>query len=262
MDEDIQQNEQLEQEVKEPSSIEKQAMDMGWRPKEEFSGDEDDFIDAKEFVRRKPLFDKIEHQGKQIKAVTKALQEFKQHYTKVEEVAVTKAIQQLKQARKEALTDGDGDRFDILDDQIKNAEQQLRQIEVSKNTPVVEEAGETHPEFVAFKNRNSWYLQDADLTQFADKLGIGLAATGMTPSEVLVEIEKQVRSRYPDKFKNKNKESAPDTENSRASSKPNRKEDDSFMSDVDKKVMNDLIRQGVLTKDEYIRDLKKIKGIK
>lgn len=258
MDEDIQQ-EQVEQ--KELSPIEEQAMRMGWRPKEEFSGNEDDFIDAKEFVRRKPLFDKIEHQGKQIKAVTRALDEFKQHYTKVEQVAVEKAIQQLKHARKEALSEGDGDRFELIDDQIKNAEHQLRQIEVTKNTPVVDNS-EPHPDFVAFKNRNGWYTQDAELTQFADKLGLGLSSTGMEPTEVLQEIEKQVRTRYPDKFRNKNKEAAPDTENSRNQGKPSKKEDDSFMSETDKKVMNDLVRQGVLTREEYIRDLKKIKGIK
>ena len=85
--------EQLEQ-PSEPkhSEVELRAMEMGWRPKEEYNGDEENFIDAKEFVRRKPLFDKIEHQGKQIKAVTKALEALKTHYTRVEEAAVQKAI--------------------------------------------------------------------------------------------------------------------------------------------------------------------------
>ena len=34
------------------SEIEVKAMNMGWRPIEEFDGPEDEFIDAKEFVRR------------------------------------------------------------------------------------------------------------------------------------------------------------------------------------------------------------------
>lgn len=49
-----------EEKAPEYTKIELEAMDMGWRPKSEFNGDEDDFIDAKEFVRRKPLFDKID----------------------------------------------------------------------------------------------------------------------------------------------------------------------------------------------------------
>ena len=51
----------------EPSDIEQRAMDLGWRPKEDFEGDEATFIDAAEFVRRQPLFDKIESMGRELK---------------------------------------------------------------------------------------------------------------------------------------------------------------------------------------------------
>ena len=36
----------------------------------DFFGEDDDFIDAKEFVARKPLYDKIAQQSKQLKNVT------------------------------------------------------------------------------------------------------------------------------------------------------------------------------------------------
>lgn len=255
------QNENVEQPTG-TSEIEARAMEMGWRPKEEFSGNEEDFIDAKEFVRRKPLFDKIEHQGKQIKLVTRALDSLKQHYTKVEEVAVQKALAQLKEARKDALANGDGERFEAVDEQIKYTEQQLRQIEQTKNTPVVED-NEPHPDFVSFKNRNKWYQSDAELTSFADRLGVGLAAAGMSADEVLKEIEQQVKTRFPSKFRNPNKDNAPDTENSRGASKSTK--EDFVLSDMERKVMNDLVRTGVTTKEKYIQELKdyeKSKGIR
>ena len=113
----------------ERTPMEQKAMEMGWRPKDEFHGDEDDFIDAKEFVRRQPLFEKIEAQNKQIKNVTKALETFKQHYTKVEQAAVERALTMLKTQRKEALSDGDGDRFELLDDEIKKVEVKVLEIE-------------------------------------------------------------------------------------------------------------------------------------
>lgn len=47
-----------------PAPYEAKALEMGWRPKEEWDGPEEDFIDAKEYVRRKSLFEKIEHQNK------------------------------------------------------------------------------------------------------------------------------------------------------------------------------------------------------
>ena len=173
------QNQNTEQTEKPaPSEMEQKALEMGWRPKEEFDGNEEDFIDAKEFVRRKPLFDKIDHTNRELKNVKKALESFKQHYSKVEEVAVQKAIAQLKAARKEALSEGDGDRFDAIDEQLQNAQTQLRQIEAVKNQPVVDES-EPHPDFVQFTQRNGWYQNDSELTKFADSLGMGLAATGM-----------------------------------------------------------------------------------
>ena len=62
-------DENLNQEQEQPtlSPIEEKAIQMGWRPKDQFEGDEEEFIDAKEFVRRQPLFDRIENQNKQLK---------------------------------------------------------------------------------------------------------------------------------------------------------------------------------------------------
>lgn len=259
MSEDIQDQIENKVEEKQFSEIEQKAIDMGWRPRQEFEGSDDDFIDAKEFVRRKPLFDKIEHTSRELKNVKKTLDSFKQHYSRVEEVAVQKAILQLKNARKEALAEGDGERFEQIDEQLQTAQSQLRQIEVAKNTPAVED-DTPHPDFVAFKNRNGWYQSDNEMTAFADKLGMGLAATGMSPQEVLKEIEQQIRTRFSSKFRNTRKEDAPDVNNSRNGGKPPKNEEANLTED-ERKIMNTLVRSGAITKEKYIADLKKIKGV-
>ena len=94
------------EEVKTPelTPIEQKAMEMGWRPKTEFEGEEDDFIDAKEFVRRKPLFDKIETQSRELKNVRKAIEALKEHYGSREKAAVQQAIDALTAAKEEATT--------------------------------------------------------------------------------------------------------------------------------------------------------------
>jgi len=254
--------EQLEQ-PSEPkhSEVELRAMEMGWRPKEEYNGDEENFIDAKEFVRRKPLFDKIEHQGKQIKAVTKALEALKTHYTRVEEAAVQKAISQMKAQRKEALANGDGDSFELIDDEIKKAESSLAEIEKAREIPLVEEEV-VNPEWNAWQSRNSWYNTAPHMKVFADQVGATLAQRGMAPAEVLKEVEKAVRKEFPQKFTNPNKASAPDVDSGGGKPKTVNKADDGFMNEQEKKVMNDLVRTGVLTKEKYISDLKAIKGLK
>ena len=260
----VEQGEGQEQEQQAPdhSPIELRAMDMGWRPKEEFQGDEDDFIEAKEFVRRQPLFEKIETQSKQIKAVSKALEALKTHYTRVEQAAVEKAITQMKSARKEALSDGDGERFELLDDEIKKAETSLATIERVQKEPLVEEVVD-HPEWKAFNTRNPWYSSTAYMRKYADDVGTELAQKGMSPSDVLREVEKAVRKEFPNKFVNPNKEHAPDVNSSRSNQGPKKLGgDESKLSDSQRKIMNDLVRQKVLTKEEYIADLRNIGELK
>lgn len=245
----------------ERTPMEQKAMEMGWRPKDEFHGDEDDFIDAKEFVRRQPLFEKIEAQNKQIKNVTRALETFKQHYTKVEQAAVERALTMLKTQRKEALSDGDGDRFELLDDEIKKAEAKVLEIEQVKNQPLVEETV-VHPDWQAFQSRNPWYNTTGYMRKFADDFGTNLASQGLAPADVLKQVEQAVRKEFPNKFVNPNKANAPDVEQSRGSNKPVGKEGDSFMNEQERKIMNDLVRSGLLTKEKYIADLKAVKGLK
>src|SRR5690349_15603602 len=110
-------------------------MEMGWNP--EFDGPDEDFIDAKEFVRRKPLFDKIEHQSKELKQVKTALEALKVYATTANETAYKKALSDLKSARKVALTEGDGDKFEIIDNQIKDAEKQVAELQQIKQTPLI-----------------------------------------------------------------------------------------------------------------------------
>ena len=62
------------------------ALELGWRPQEEWTGPEEEFIDAKEFVRRQPLFEKIEAQSREIRAVKQGLDALKTHHAKVKEV--------------------------------------------------------------------------------------------------------------------------------------------------------------------------------
>ncbi len=251
--------EQVEQKTG-PSEIEQRALEMGWRPKEEFDGNEDDFIDAKEFVRRKPLFDKIDHLSRQHKATMQALNDLKTHYTKVKETEYNRALADLKKERREALREGDADRFEELDDEIDRIEEAAKEIKVVAEThqePI------THPEFVSWLSRNPWYNTTAHMRVFADDVGTRLAAQGLEPAEVLKKVEKAVREEFPNKFRNPNKDNAPNVESSgNKGSKASSGFSEADLDDRERKVMNNLVRQKLMTKEEYLADLKKIKGEK
>jgi regulator of replication initiation timing len=242
------------------NEVELKAMEMGWRPKEEFDGDEDDFIDAKEFIRRKPLFDKIEQQGRQLKNTIKALEGFKQHYTKVKEVEYERALKSLKAERKEALREGDPDRFEELDEQIQNVEKEAEQIRAAHDAPLVKEEV-INPQWQSWASRNRWYESVGYMRAYADQVGNDLHKRGMEPAEVLKEVEKAVRKEFPQKFTNPNKANAPAVESSAAGSKREVASEKFELTDVERKVMNDLVRAKVLTKEEYMNDLKKQKGV-
>jgi hypothetical protein len=250
--------EQTEQEVSQVSEIEQKALEMGWRPKEEFDGDETEFIDAKEFVRRQPLFDKISHQSREIKEVRKALEALKTHYTTVRESEYERALTSLKQARKTALSDGDGDRFDALDDEIKVVEKQVESIKAVKDTQIVQDSQE-HPEFTSWKNQNRWYESTGYMRKFADDFGTELAARGVPPAEVLKQVAQAVRKEFPGKFSNPNKENAAPVNSGASGGNQRSASIEGSLTEQERTIMNTLVRSGTITKEKYLADLKAIK---
>ena len=242
------------------TNIELRAMEMGWRPREEFDGEDDDFVDAKEFVGRKPLYDKIATQSKQLKNVAQAVEALKLHNGKIEEASYQRALKELKAERKQALIEGDADKFESLDDEIKTVEKQVDVIREEQQKPIVREEPQVHPEFANWQNKNPWYTSVKYMKDFADSEGSKLAGT-MSPGEVLKEVEKRVRKEFPHKFVNQNKADAPDVGTSKATGRVARSESIE-LDEQELSIMNKFIRQGVMTKEQYIADLKKIKGIK
>ena len=63
---------------------------------------------------------------------------------------------------------------------------------------------------------------------------------------------------FPTKFKNPNKESAPNVQDGKSNNKTTARE--AALTEDELKVMNTLIRSGAITKEKYLEDLRKIKG--
>lgn len=247
--------------VPQADPIETKARDMGWRPLEEFEGDEENFIDAKEFVRRKPLFDKIDSQNKYIKSVSNSLNALKEHYSKVKETEYKNALAQLKQQHKLANREGEYDRADALENHIERVEQEAAEFQAEQRKIQVEQPPEAQ-EFLEWKSQNTWYDKDTELSKFADTLGITLHQQGMSKAEILKEISKSTRARFPDKFRNPNKDGAPKVEKpGKGSSLATERFE---LTDQERTIMKTLTKgsSAIMTEAEYIADLKKVKGIK
>ena len=237
--------------------FEKRALEMGWKPKDNWEGPEEDFIDAKEFVRRQPLFEKIEHQSKALKQLERSFEALKTHHTKVKEAEYQRALKTLKEARKEAIREGESERALAYEEKIEEVEQQKSEFEAEAQQLQHREPAEAHPDFVAWKQQNSWYSRDNELKEFADSYGITLAKKGMAPQEVLEAVAKRVKQSFPEKFHNPKRDQPNSVE---TPSRKNVSENKISMSAEDEQIMKTILRSGVMTKDEYLKQYKLIQG--
>ncbi len=258
MDEDIQSVVDTDTEVAEQvvDNYEQQAKEQGWKPKEEYQGDPSKWRPAKEFVDRGELFSKIDTMGKELKETKKALAMLQEHHSKVRETEYNKAVLELKTLQKKHLEEGNSDGYlettELLTD--LKAEQKAREV-VKEVTPQQQD-----PRFISWVTENKWYQKDDEMRQFADSIGMGYAQThpNQDPEEVLLYVTKQVKERFKDKFvnPNRNKPGAVGTSDTNTESRG------SFqLTEDERRIMNTFVRQNILTKDEYIAEVKKTRGV-
>jgi hypothetical protein len=249
--------EEVKQE-REYSSIEIKAIEQGWIPKEEFDGDESEFIDAPEFVRRGELFGKIETQSKEIKNMRNALKALSDHYSKVKEMEYERALRSLKDARRAATIEGDHEKALALEDKIDEVKaEKERIVEEAKQTTQVEETSEVSPEFASWLNRNSWYEDSTVMRAAADTIGKQLHSQGYSPAEVLVMVEKEIRKEFSHKFTKTAARPSPVEGTTRSGSK----KDDFVMTPEERDMMRKIVQVTPnFTEADYIRDLKALKS--
>ncbi len=232
--------------------MEEKAKAMGWRPQEEWEGDPEDWIDAKEYVGRKPLFDNMAAIKRELKENQKALRALAQHHEKVREAEYQRALETLKAEKKAALEEGNSDKVVEMDDRILDLKAQIKSEEqaakVASNQP--------HPNFLLWVERNTWYAQDPMLRQKADEIGIGHAMSHPEKSadEVLEYVEREIKKTF--RNPNKDRSSAVDTS---SKEKKTSQKDDFVLSEEEENIMKTIVRSGVMTKEEYIAELKRVR---
>ena len=243
-------------------TTEDRAREQGWLPAEEYDGDKSKWVSAETFVAKGELIAKIESIGKELKNTKKAMHMLQDHHTKVKEAEFTRAVNYLKQQKKQAYESGDVDKIIEIDEQLVNVKETQKQqaMILAQDNRIAEEV---HPGFVSWTEKNPWYNTDAELRETSDVIGLAHAKANpnKTPDEVLDFVSKKIRASYPEKFSNPNRDKASSVEGAGSSART-RKVSDFDMSEDEIRVMNTFVRQGIMTKDEYMKELKSIKGIK
>lgn len=225
------------------------AKALGWRPQEEYEGDPEEWVDAKEFVKRKPLYDKNHKLDKKVKDLEKTVHDLTNHLGKVSEVAYKKAIADLEARRDEAIDLGDRQ-------QVKEIDKAIKEVEAVKpeNAPAVD------PALKEWEAENGkWFYADEEITTF----GIAHCQTyftrnpGKTWEDALPGMEKAIKKAFPEKFENPKRKDPPpvETGGSHGGKKTFTRSD---LNEEQRKVLSRFVRQGVMSEEEYIKGLVEI----
>ena len=145
MSEEIQ--EVVQNEAPEVNQHESEARSQGWVPQEEFRGKEDDWVDAETFVRRgkeiMPILRKNNEKllkelaeakkaAEEAREAAKEFREFQKELTERKVKELSTQIEQLKQAKREAISSGDGDRVIAIDDAIDDIKEEQRAAKIGR----------------------------------------------------------------------------------------------------------------------------------
>jgi len=253
-----QQTEEQSTQQPEYSESELSAMEQGWKPQDQFEGDKSKWVPADEFLRRGELFGKIDSLNRDLKDTRKALKMLQEHHVKVKQAEYQHALETLRQEKKMALEAGDADALIEIDDRIadEKAKQQVEQ-QLARQAATAPD-----PRFVAWVNENKWYVDDPELHSFADEAGHAYTRLHpeSDPMDVLVYVKGRVKKAFPEKFQNPNREKPNSVEG--GGTPPRKPKIDTFeLNEEERRVMNTFIRSGAMTKEEYIAELKLVKGI-
>lgn len=237
---------------------EEKAREQGWKPKEEWEGNPDEWRPAKEFLDRGELFSKISGQNSEIKELKKTLNYLVDHHKKVKETEYNRALTHLKAMKVEAFEKGDAEKIVELDEAIADVKAEQKSATAVANAPQVKEPTTA---FVQFVKNNAWYSTNQEMKTFADEVGIGYFQRnpGITETALHEYVVKRVKQAFPSEFQSKPK--APSVEGASGSGPTRQANTKEYaLTEDERKTMMTFVRQGIMTKEEYIKDLKAVKG--
>lgn len=190
---------------------ESKARSLGWRPKEEFNGDDDKYTDAKTFLDKAntniPMLRenarKTEQRNHRLEEQLKSMEEKLQALTKradeADRAGYERAIREIEARQRKAVAEGDIDEYDNLQKQKENLN--VRPTQPENNT----QQGLSTSEQIAiqvFESQNPWFRQDQDLNEDMCSFILGIRSKNpeMPLSEVIERAKEKTIKANPEKF--------------------------------------------------------------
>ena len=275
MSEELQQ--EAPQEAPEASQFESEARAQGWVAAEEFRGSESDWVDAETFVRRgkeiMPILRKnneklLKELGEARKIAEEARESAKEfrEYQKQQFEKKTKdlegQLEQLKQAKRDAITQGDGDRAIAIDDAMDDLKEQ--RLEAKEDLKAAEEKAKEVPQFTqdpvlnTWMEKNDWFGKDSRMTGVANGLGVSLRQENpnLNGQAFLDKLDSELQEMFPEKFGKKRTpnpmEGSPNG-TARPSVSSGKKTYNNLPPEA-KAACDKFVKQGLMTKEAYVAE--------
>jgi len=256
----------------------REAESQGWVPKERFRGNESDWVDAEIFVKRgreilpilrknnENLMKDLNSTKEQLKEFREAAEEFKKFQREAYERKAQEyeqRIQDIKQSRAQAISDGDGQKVNALDDALDQAKDELKEakqaVKDADKAPAAPEpsAPTVDPGLQVWLDRNTWFGQDKRLTAVANGIGesLRLEFPSLKGDEFLEKLDEVLAEEFPNKF---GKKQSPASRVESGSGRTGRssgsaKTYDNLPSDA-KTACDRFVKQKLLTREQFVAD--------
>ena len=231
-----------------------EAKSEGWRPKDEWKGDPDKWVEAETFVERGEkisgiLKSKVDRLEQRLNKAEKANQQFGEYHKKTiekERKEYERRITHLESLRSEAIDNGDGQTFTKIDREIGSIKQNM------PSPP--EEPYSMDPIEAQWLTSNQWYNSDQNMRAYADGVSDVVASEGYQGQARLDEITRRTKETFPDKFGNPNRDREGNTGGGApVDEAPAKKASYKNLDKEGKEACDDFVSQGFMTQDEYVK---------
>ena len=260
------------------SEAQEKAATIGWRPKEQWKGDPDKWVDAETFLKkgeeilpimkadRERLFGEVKDLRKQVDDVLKYHKEDRERIQKRMREDHEQEIAKLKAQQRAAVEEGDTEAFD----RIEAEKERLEATKPAETPPGAAEGTQPPPEFDkagfdAWQKENKWYqvggqsgyAPQNDITRAAQAMAYRVQADNPHLSgwsrEFMDKVTDAVKLAYPDKFTNVRREGAAGVEGASPTGAVPRKKTYNDLPPDAKKVCRDMMKVG-MKESEYIAE--------
>jgi DNA repair exonuclease SbcCD ATPase subunit len=273
----VEAQQEAHQEASEAPQYESEARAQGWVAKEEFRGSEDDWVDAETFVRRgkeiMPILrknnekllkelDAAKKAAEEAREAAKEFREFQKQQFERKTKDLEAQLEQLKQAKREAITQGDGDRAIAIDDAMDDLKEQRQEAkdELKAAEEKVKEVPQitTDPTLNAWMDKNDWFGKDTRLTGIANGLGVELRRENpaLNGQAFLDKLDEELATYLPEKFGKKRVQN-PMEGSPNGTARPTvggaKKSYNNLPADA-KAACDKFVKQGLMTKEQYVAE--------